>query len=173
MLFSLDAVFDPKSNSVLAERSASGGKPIRASAPDAADGHPDLSGAVRPGIRLLDSLPILPRHKLEAALKAGTFASAWNSQTPPADLVGTGPFVLREYQPGQRLVFERNPRYWRKAPTGARCRTLDRIVLEIVPEQNAELLRLQSGATDLLNGEMRPEDYVPVRRGEEAGRSCG
>ena len=53
--------------------------------------------------------------------------------TPPAEIVGTGPFVLREYQPGQRLVFDRNPRYWRKAADGGALPYLDRIVLEIVP----------------------------------------
>ena len=170
VLFSIDAIFDPKSNSVLTDALSVGGKPIRASAPDAQTvivTYPAPSG---PGVRLLDSLPILPRHKLEAALKAGTFASAWNSQTVPADLAGTGPFVLREYQPGQRLVYERNPHYWRKAPDNGALPYADRLVLEVVPEQNAELLRLQSGAADLLNGEIRPEDYVTVRRGEEQGQ---
>ena len=60
-----------------------------------------------------------------------------------AELAGLGPFVLREYQPGQRVILERNPRYWRTAPDGTPLPYLDRIVLEIVPEQNAELLRLQ------------------------------
>ena len=169
VLFSLDAVFHPKSNSVLTEGLSIGGKPISAAAPDPQTvvvTYPAPSG---PGIRLLDSLPILPKHKLEAALKAGTFPSAWNSQTAPADLASSGPFVLREYQPGQRLVLDRNPQYWRKAPDGGALPYVDRMVLEIVPEQNAELLRLQSGAADLLNGEIRSEDYVAVRRGEEQG----
>jgi peptide/nickel transport system substrate-binding protein len=56
-----------------------------------------------PGIRILDSLPILPRHKLEGALKAGTLRKAWGLQTPVADVVGLGPFVISAYQPGQRL----------------------------------------------------------------------
>ncbi len=169
VLFSLDAIFDPKSNSVLTEGLSIAGQPIRASAPDPQTvvvTYPAPSG---PGIRLLDSLPILPKHKLEPALKGGTFPSAWNSQTAPADLAGAGPFVLREYQPGQRLVLERNPHYWRKAPDGGALPYVDRMVLEIVPEQNAELLRLQSGAADLLNGEIRPEDYVAVRRAQEQG----
>jgi peptide/nickel transport system substrate-binding protein len=55
------------------------------------------------------------------------------------------------------------------APDGQSLPYLDRIVLELVPEQNAELLRLQSGALDLTQGELRPEDYLPVRRAEEAG----
>ena len=147
-----------------------GGQPILATAPDAQTvvlTYPQPSG---PGIRLLDVLSILPKHKLEGAVKAGSFASAWNAQTAPGDLAGTGPFVLREYQPGQRLVFERNPRYWRKAADGGALPYLDRLVFEIVPEQNAELLRLQSGAADLTNSELRPEDYVPVRRAEEQGK---
>ena len=46
---------------------------------------------------------------------------------------------------------------------------LDRIVLEVVPDQNAELLRLQSGQSDLPQDAIRSEDYVPVRRSEEQG----
>ena len=115
-------------------------------------------------------LPILPRHKLESALKSGTLAQEWGTATPPAEIVGTGPFLLREYQPGQRLVFERNPRYWRKAANGDSLPYIDRLVLELVPDQNAELLRLQSGATDLTHSELRSDDYIPVRRAEEAAQ---
>ena len=80
-----------------------------------------------PGVRLLDNLPILPRHKLGAALKDGTFAKMWGLSTPPADLVGLGPFVLKEYVPGQRLEFARNPRYWRKDANGGALPYLDRV----------------------------------------------
>ena len=101
-----------------------------------------------PGIRLLDNLPILPRHKLEAALTAGTLAKMWDVSTPPAEMVGLGPFVLETYQPGQRLVFVRNPRYWRTDAQGKRLPALDRLTLEIVPDQNAEVLALQTGQID-------------------------
>ena len=79
--------------------------------------------------------------------------------------------VLREHVAGQRLVLERNPHYWRKADDGQPLPHLDRLILEVVPDQNAELLRLTSGATDLTYSELRPDDYVPVRRAEEEGRS--
>ena len=105
--------------SVIAGNLTAGGEPIQAAAPDAATVVFTFAGPSGPGIGLLDVLTILPKHKLEAALTAGTFAAAWNPGTAPADIVGTGPFVLREYVPGQRLVFERNPRYWRKAADGA------------------------------------------------------
>lgn len=170
VLFSLQAVFHPKVESVLASILLAGGQPIRATAPDARTVVVTFPAASGPGLRLLDQLPILPKHKLDGSLAAGTFASAWNSTTPPADIVGTGPFVVREYQPGQRLVLDRNARYWRRAADGGPLPYLDRIVLEIVPEQNAELLRLQSGSTDLTSSELRPEDYVSVRRAEEQGQ---
>ena len=167
VLFSLRAVFDPKSESVLASILVAGGQPIRATAPDAQTVVVTFAGVSGPGLRLLDQLPILPKHKLEGALASGKFAAAWASTTPPADIVGTGPFVVREYQPGQRVVLDRNPRYWRRAADDGELPYVDRVVLEIVPEQNAELLRLQSGSTDLTSTELRPEDYVPVRRAEE------
>lgn len=170
VLFSFQAVFDPRAKSVVASSLLVGGRPITAGAPDAETVILTYATPSGPGLRLLDNLPILPKHKLEAALASGSFAAAWNSTTPPAEMVGTGPFVLREYQPGQRLVFDRNPRYWRRGPNGDALPYLDRLVLEIVPEQNAELLRLQAGDLDLTSSELRPEDYVPVRQAEEQGR---
>jgi peptide/nickel transport system substrate-binding protein len=170
VLFSLRAVYDPKVESVLADSLSAGGQPLRAAAPDPQTVVLTFAAPSGRGIRMLDGLPILPKHKLDAALAAGTFASAYNTGTAPAEVVGAGPFVLREYQPGQRVVMDRNPRYWRTAPDGSALPYLDRIVLQIVPEQNAELLRIQSGETDLTSSELRPEDYVPVRRAEEEGR---
>src|SRR4029077_13246425 len=96
-----------------------------------------------------DQVTILPKHKLEAAYAAGPFAQAWGGATPPADIVGLGPFVLKEYTPGQRLVFDRNPNYWRKAPDGQGLPYLDRVILEIVPDQHADLMPLQRSATEL------------------------
>lgn len=155
--------------SVLAESLSVGGKPIEARAADAATVVVTYAAPSGPGVRLLDQLPILPRHKLDAALAEGRLASAWNTTTAPADIVGTGPFLLRDYQPGQRVVLERNPRYWRTSPTGDALPYLDRVVLEVVPDQNAELLRLHAGSTDITGDALRPEDYVSTRRLEASG----
>jgi peptide/nickel transport system substrate-binding protein len=169
VLFTLKAAVDPKAAPALASTLTIDGRPITATSPDAATvvlTFPSPSGL---GLQLLEALPILPKHKLEAALIAGTFADAWGSATPPADIVGTGPFVFKEYVPGQRIVLDRNPRFWRTAPDGQPLPYLDRLVLDVVPDQNAEFVRLQSGALDLVRADLRPEDFVPVRRAEEAG----
>ena len=123
-----------------------------------------------PGVRILDNLPILPKHKLQAALKAGTFGSAWGVDSSPSDLAGLGPFVLSEHIPGQRLVFERNTRYAGRAQDGTPLPYLDRVTVEITPDQDSQLLRLDSGTADLIDDAMRPEDYAPLKRAADRGR---
>ena len=167
--FTLKAAMDPKSGSVVASVLMAGSKPIGVATPDAATVVLTFAAPSGPGLRMLDQVTILPRHRLEAAYEAGEFARAWGAATPPGELVGLGPFVLKEYTPGQRLVLDRNPNYWRKAPDGQGLPYLDRVILEIVPDQNAELLRLQSGATDVTQDALRPDDYVPVKRLEQQG----
>jgi peptide/nickel transport system substrate-binding protein len=123
-----------------------------------------------PGARLLDALPIYPRHVLEKPLADGTFRDAWGPSTDPKQMPGLGPFVLQRYEPGQRIVLARNPHYWRRDANGVRLPYLDRLTLEIVPDQNAELLRLTAGQVDVLQNEIRPEDYRAVKAAADGGR---
>jgi peptide/nickel transport system substrate-binding protein len=122
-----------------------------------------------PGLRVLENIVLLPRHKLAPALKAGTLKAAWGPSTPPSELAGLGPFVLSDYQPGQRLVFTRNPHYWRKDEHGVALPYLDRVTLEVVPDQNTELLRLESGQIDATASEMPADAYAALKRGADAG----
>jgi len=168
VLFAFRAIYDEKMPPILGESMRVDGKPLAVSAPDASTVVVRFPSAFGPGIRLLDNLAILPRHKLEAALKAGTLATAWDLSTPPSEIVGLGPFVLKTYQPGQRLVFERNPRYWRKDERGQPLPVLDRLTLEIVPDQNAEILALQTGKIDFTQTEVRPDDYAMLKREADA-----
>lgn len=167
--FTFNAVFDPTTKSVLASGLEVDGKPLTATAPDARTVVVTFPRPFGPGIRLLDNLVILPRHKLEAAVTGGTLGQTWTSATPPADLVGMGPFVLTSYEPGQRLAFGRNPRYWRRADKGDALPYLDGLVLEIVPDANAELLRLQSGQIDMTQQQLRAEDVATARDLERKG----
>lgn len=170
VLFSFEAVYDPRVASVLADSLQVGGRKLEVAATDPYTIAITFPTPFAPGVRLLDNLPILPRHKLEASLKRGSFASAWGLTTAPSDIAGLGPFVLAEYVPGQRLAFARNPRYWRKAPDGSALPYLDRIVVEIVSDQNAELLRLAAGQLDVTNGEIPAESYAMVKRAADEGR---
>lgn len=170
VLFSLAALYDPKSSLPLAEAVKINGKPLTATSPDPRTVVIEFPEAFAPGLRLLDNLPIIPKHKLESSLRAGQFASAWGLSTPPQDIVGLGPFVLESYVPGQRTVFARNPHYFRKDDKGQPLPYLDRVVVEVVPDQNGELLRLDAGDVDATISEIRPDDYAPLKRASEAGR---
>ena len=170
VLFAFEAAYDEKSGSQLADTVQAGGKKLDVTAPDAHTVVITFPAPFAPGLRILDNLPILPRHKLGGALTGGSFAKAWGLDTPVSEIVGLGPFVVHEYVPGQRVVFARNPRYFVKAPDGGPLPYLDRIVVEIIPDQSAELLRLESGHLDMMTSEIAPEAYAPLKRAADQGR---
>jgi peptide/nickel transport system substrate-binding protein len=167
VLFSLRALYDERTASQLAGALLIDGRPIAARALDAQTVVLTLPAPYAPGLALLDALPILPEHKLRAALEAGTFRDAWGTSTDPGEIVGLGPFVLREYLPGQRIVFERNTRFWLRDDDGEALPYLDAIELHIVPDHNGEMLRLQAGEVDLTTDRIRPEDMVALERLEQ------
>lgn len=72
-------------------------------------------------------------------------------------IVGTGPFVYREWEPGLQLIFSRNDRYFDGKPY------LDGVVLKIVPVEVA-LGLLETGELDILPIDI--EDLRYVRRME-------
>ncbi|MEW5984598.1 MAG: ABC transporter substrate-binding protein [Acidobacteriota bacterium] len=170
VLFTFRAVLDGKTGSSIAGSLMIGGKPVSVAAPDPHTIVLSLPAPYGPGLRFLDSIPILPKHKLESALDAGTLRDAWSPTTSPAEMTGLGPFVLQEYKAGERLVYARNPRYWKTDGAGAQLPYLDRLTIEVTPEQNTELLRLQSGQADLTQSEIRAEDYAVLKREADAGK---
>jgi peptide/nickel transport system substrate-binding protein len=170
VVFTFKVLYDAKTANALADALKPGGKPLTATAVDAQTVVITFPEPFAPGLRLLDILPMLPRHRLEAALHAGTFADTWSLATPLEEIAGLGPFTLAEYVPGQRTVLARNPRYFRKDEHGAALPYLDRVTIEVVTDQNAELLRLEAGDLDLTSSEVRPEDYAPLKRAADAGR---
>ena len=170
VLFTFQAIYDPKVPSVLASGLRVNGQPLAVTAPDARTVVVTLPGTFGPGIAILDNVHVLPKHKLQGALASGRFAQSLAVATPPAELVSIGPFSLKSYEPGQRLVFDRNPRYWKKDAAGIQLPYADQVVLEVVPDQNAELVRLQSGQIDMLQQQIRPEDVATLRPLIDQGR---
>ena len=122
---------------------------------------------------------IYPKHILEAPVAAGTFEEFWGIDTDPAEIVGTGPFTIGEYSPGERIVFERNPDYWLTDDAGERLPYLDRVVEQIVPDLAAELALFRDGTADfhgvlgeeyaLLEPLAEAEDFTLHRRGPGFG----
>jgi peptide/nickel transport system substrate-binding protein len=170
VVFTFQALYDPRTASPLASGLMVAGQPLTVTAPDARTVVVSTAATFGPGIRVLDLVPIMPRHKLEAAFAAGTFAKAWSPGTPPTEMASIGPFVLIEYQPSARLVFARNPHYWRRDERGVQLPYADRLTIEIVPDLDAELVRLQSGQIDFTQQPLRASDIATLRPLELQGR---
>ena len=170
VLFSFQVIYDEKLNSVLASSLKIDGKPLRVQAPDPRTVVVTFPHTFGPGIEMLDNLQLAAKHKYEAALKAGTFAQQMGVSTAPADLVVIGPYMLSSYAAGQRLLFDRNPHYWKKDAAGIQLPYIDQVALEIVPDQNAELVRLQAGQIDTLQQQIRPEDIATLKPLERQGK---
>jgi peptide/nickel transport system substrate-binding protein len=47
---------------------------------------------------------------------------------------------------------------------------VDRVIVDVVPEQDAQLLGLDAGEVDVVESAIRPEDYAPLKRAADAGR---
>ncbi|HRZ39868.1 MAG TPA: ABC transporter substrate-binding protein, partial [Candidatus Omnitrophota bacterium] len=99
------------------------------------------------------SQEILPKHILADVVKEGKFSFHWGIDARPQEIVGTGPFQLDRYSPGERVEFKRNPYYWKRSGEGDELPYLDGIIMMII--QNQDLIVLK-----FLEGEL---DYCPVR----------
>ena len=108
----------------------------------------------------------MPKHILEPFYKksAAAFQSAYGVDTPPAQIVTSGPFRVKQYVTGEKLVFEPNPYYYVVDKAGTRLPYLDEIIYSFVPDQDAELLRFQGGEADLLENP-RSVDYATLQKG--------
>ena len=91
---------------------------------------------------------VYPKHILEKHVDDGTFAETWDIYTDPAEIIGTGPFTIGSYEPGERVVLQRNPGYWLKDDAGNTLPYLDQVRYIIVPDFEAELSLFMSGEAD-------------------------
>ncbi len=99
-------------------------------------------------LRQIGFRPIMPKHVLEEVVANGTYPEFWTI----ADfdkLVGMGPFVITDYVEGVRIVFERNPYYWKVDGNGVRLPYFDKLNYELLADQNTSLLRFEAGQIDL------------------------
>jgi peptide/nickel transport system substrate-binding protein len=76
---------------------------------------------------------------------------------PPAS-VGTGPFMFKEWVPGDHVTVVKNPGYWNAAAGGP---YLDAITFKPYPDTTARLNAIQSGDIDLAET-MAPTDMATV-----------
>jgi peptide/nickel transport system substrate-binding protein len=115
-------------------------------------------------------LAILPAHVLRDAVKTKgpdgrpRFMSLWGTDTNPQKIVGNGPYTLDSYVTSQRVVFRRNPLYWRKDALGQPQPYVERLVWQLVENRDTTLVKFRSGEADVMEP-LRPEDF-PLLKAE-------
>jgi peptide/nickel transport system substrate-binding protein len=75
--------------------------------------------------------------------------------------VGTGPYILKSWTAGDRLVLEKNPDYWDKGRP-----YLDRIVLKPLPDAQSRFASLQSGEADIVWDDEADADNIQKARND-------
>jgi len=122
-----------------------------------------LSSPFAPFLRAMGQ-EILPKHIYEPFVKAGTFSHAMGLDAKSSQVVGTGPFMLSSYRPGERVVLVRNPRYWKKDVWGQALPYLDRVVFTAIPSSETAMLRFLEGSVDYYG--IKPEElaYLASRK---------
>jgi peptide/nickel transport system substrate-binding protein len=96
-----------------------------------------------------------------------------NNSTVPKDIktqdenfahrnaMGTGPFVLKEWQPDQKMVLSRNPAWWGKSDGN-----VTEVIYTPVRNVSTRMAALLSGAVDLVL-DPSPQDLGRIRSSSE------
>lgn len=118
--------------------------------------------------------PFLPKHALESTVKTldaqgnSQFLSTWGTDTDPKSIICSGPYRLKSYQPGERVILERNPYYWQQDAQGNPQPYIDQFVFQIVASDDAALAQFRAGSIDIEG--VTPDYFALVKREEARGR---
>jgi peptide/nickel transport system substrate-binding protein len=113
--------------------------------------------------RMFDSVPMLPRHLLEPAYRAGRLDRAWALDTPVNEMAGLGPFTVKRVVAGDRIVLTRNPHYWKRDAAGEQLPYLDQLTFFVVAGEEGQVARFVSGDADVLN-RLSSDSYEALAR---------
>jgi len=167
VVFSFKVYLDAKVHSPQRDLLEVGGKPIQVQKLGPYRLEFDLAAPYAAAERLFDGVAILPRHLLQKAYEDGKITEAWGLSSDPAAVAGLGPFRLKQYTPGQQVVLERNPYYWKLDSAKQRLPYLDQLVFLIVPTEDSEVIRFQAGDLDLLE-KIGADNYAVLEREQTA-----
>ena len=162
VLFTFRVHEDEKTRSPQRELLIVGGKPLSVVKLDPLTVRFDLAAPYPVAVKLFAGIGILPEHLLAESYRKGTLTSQWNLSTAPARVAGLGPFVVKEYVPGERLVLHRNRLYWKVDSQSVHLPYLDEIVFEFCSNEDQQILRLLSGDADLVE-ELSADNFAVMR----------
>jgi peptide/nickel transport system substrate-binding protein len=126
-----------------------------------------------PFLRSATGLPILPAHVLRESVQTKDkngkpkFLTTWGIDTPPDKIIVNGPYRLEGYSTSERVIFRRNPNYWRADARGFQQPYIDRVVWQIVESTDTSLLQFRSGGLDSVG--VQPDYFSLLKREEKRG----
>lgn len=96
---------------------------------------------------------IAPEHIFKPIINKGKryFDTYLGTTVNPNDIVASGPFLLEEYVPAQRVILKRNPNYYAIDDNKNILPYIDKYVILIVGDLNNELLKFESGELDVIS----------------------
>lgn len=126
-----------------------------------------------PFLRIGAGLDIMPAHALRELVNTRDrkgnpqFISAWGVDTDPSEIIVNGPYQLELYETSQRVVFRRNPYYWRYQNSDQSSGNIERVVWKVVESTDTALLQFRSGGLDAVG--VDPRSFSLLKREEKAG----
>ena len=96
----------------------------------------------------LFAFSVIPAMDEEFSRSKGTEDDPWGTEWYRTNVNGSGPYILKEWTPGEQYIVEPNPDYWR----GEDYFQNSRIVAKLIPSPQDRELLLKSGAVDMAIG---------------------
>ncbi|PYE54152.1 ABC transporter substrate-binding protein [Deinococcus yavapaiensis] len=116
--------------------------------------------------------PIMPKHKLlrfsqEGGAKAADINNAWPTDVDASEVVGTGPFKLQSYTPGQKVTLVKNPNYWKVDAKGVKLPYLNTLEYLVIRDPQAQVAAFLAKNVDQLN--ISGAQFPDLKQREVAG----
>ncbi|HOO74341.1 MAG TPA: ABC transporter substrate-binding protein [Tepiditoga sp.] len=113
---------------------------------------------------------LVPKHKLDGKFDKNDLGSVnklWTTDVDMSEIVGTGPFVVKDYYPDQKIVLKRNPYYWKVDSKGIRLPYADELDYLIIKDPEVAVAKFLSGELDYLK--ITSKDYPSLKQKELKG----
>lgn len=116
------------------------------------------------GIKVIDDLTLSvtlnapnSAFKYIMAMPAGSIIPEGSGSTVATAPIGSGPFTLADFTPGQQVMLDRNPSYWDSPRPYA-----DHVHMILGVDPDNQVLMLQKGDIDLMGSPIPPAKFVQI-----------
>jgi peptide/nickel transport system substrate-binding protein len=65
--------------------------------------------------------------------------------------VGSGPFIVQSFTPGDQMVVTKNPKYWQKDAAGVQLPYLDKVTFKVIQDAQTAQQALEAGNIDMFS----------------------